>query len=208
MHATDRSGQITGTREDLARLGRCTVRQVDEALRDIQNTNTGNVTERNGIVTVTNRRMKREYLQRESVRLRVQKHRCNAHNQNHIPEPEEKKDRQLSQCHSGKMGEPLTKLTGEKLIGQASLNRVARDIISNKTGWAYDNCKVQPGMFPWPKSLVTVLNGFVDKVSESEVHLAWAEAVKRTHAASVDGFVRDPARYVIQCWKEALTPAT
>lgn len=77
MHATDRSGSVTGTREVLSRLGRCTVPQVDEALEELKSTNTADVSERNGLVTVVNRRMKREYLQRKSTRFRVDKHRCN-----------------------------------------------------------------------------------------------------------------------------------
>lgn len=232
MHATDRSGQITGTRADLARLGRCTDRQVDEALKDLTNTNAADVTHRNGNVTVINRRMKREYLARKSTRFRVERHRRKAsvtphnQNQNHIPEP--KKHCQLSQYSLGKKSGKLTKLTKEKggglsvagggldsreqhtthhpqpTIGSASICRIAREIIANKYGWAYDNCKVHPAMFPWPKSLVTVLEQFIGKLNETQVHAAWAEAVKRTHNAAVDGLANDPARYVVQCWKEAL----
>lgn len=212
MHATDRSGQITGRREDLARLGRCTVRQVDEALKDLTNTNAADVTERNGIVTVINRRMKREYLARKSTRFRVERHRRkssvtpHSNSQGFLTEPQEtKKHRQLSQCQLGQQSAKLTKLTlGKLTVDRASLSRIAREIIANKTGWAYDNCKVQPAMFPWPKSLVTVLARFAGKVSEQQAHEAWAEAVRRAHGAVVDGLAHAPARYVIQCWKEAL----
>src|SRR5581483_8888058 len=62
MHALDRSGVITGPREELARFGRCSAVQCDAALRDLIRTNAADVTERNGVVTVTNRRMRREFL--------------------------------------------------------------------------------------------------------------------------------------------------
>ena len=60
MHSLDRCGQITGTREQLAALGRCTVVQVESTLTDLTNTKTADVTFRNDVVTVVNRRMKRE----------------------------------------------------------------------------------------------------------------------------------------------------
>lgn len=76
MHLLDRSGVITGTRDGLAKLGRCSAVHVESALQDLSHTKAANVTERNGIVTVTNRRMRREYITRSGNRLRKQKQRC------------------------------------------------------------------------------------------------------------------------------------
>lgn len=75
MHLLDRSGVIAGTREQLARLGRCTAVYVESALQDLSRTKAADVTERNGIVTVTNRRMRREYMLRNGNKLRKQRQR-------------------------------------------------------------------------------------------------------------------------------------
>jgi hypothetical protein len=77
MHLLDRCGQITGRREQLARLGRCTSVQVEAALQDLIQSQAADVTFRNDVVTVVNRRMKREYLTRKNGAIRVAKHRVN-----------------------------------------------------------------------------------------------------------------------------------
>lgn len=77
MHENNRSGQITGTPQQLSRLCRCTAVEFSDALADLSSTKTANVTERNGIVTVVNRRMHREAKDRENTNLRVQKFRGN-----------------------------------------------------------------------------------------------------------------------------------
>lgn len=81
----DRSGQVTGTREELARAGRCTTLQADQTIKELAKYSVVDVQERNGIVTLINRRMKREEIARKSCLLRVKKHRspdvkrpCNA----------------------------------------------------------------------------------------------------------------------------------
>lgn len=75
MHKSDRSGVITATREQLARLGRCSTVELCKALDELKATATADVTLRNSTVTLVNRRMKREATIRESVRLRVKRHR-------------------------------------------------------------------------------------------------------------------------------------
>jgi hypothetical protein len=55
----DHSGVITGTREELARAGRCPVVQLDVALAELARFRVVNITERNGVITVVNRRMRR-----------------------------------------------------------------------------------------------------------------------------------------------------
>lgn len=78
MHMNDRCGVITGTREQLARLGRCSTVEVSIAIDELDRTKTADVTERNSVVTLVCRRMKRESDARKLSRLRVQKHRENA----------------------------------------------------------------------------------------------------------------------------------
>jgi len=75
MHESDRSGVITGTREEIARLGRCSAVELDQTIHELCKHKTADVTERNGIVTIINRKMRREHNARKSCRLRVDKHR-------------------------------------------------------------------------------------------------------------------------------------
>lgn len=75
MHERDRSGVIAGTREQLARLGRCSAVHLDHALSELQTSGAASVTERSGIVTVLNRRMNREAKEREANALRQARHR-------------------------------------------------------------------------------------------------------------------------------------
>src|SRR6185312_5173566 len=83
MHESDRSGVITGTREQLARLGRCSAVEIAHAIEELKCTTAADVTDRNGVVTLVNRRMNREFKQRNSSGLRQSKFRgketCNAH---------------------------------------------------------------------------------------------------------------------------------
>lgn len=78
MHESDRSGRLCGTHEQLARVARCSTVELAQALTDIQTTGAADVTERNGVVTVTNRRMYREHSERLATKTRVRKHRRNA----------------------------------------------------------------------------------------------------------------------------------
>lgn len=79
MHESDRSGMVTGSRPMLARLVRCSTDELGGALNEIAICKTGDVSEDvNGIVTVVNRRMRREYLEREMAAKRQERHRAKA----------------------------------------------------------------------------------------------------------------------------------
>ena len=78
MHELGRVGELTGTLQQLASWGRCSPAQFAQALTDLKTSKAADVTERNGTVTVVNRRMRREYKEREASRLRVGRHRRNA----------------------------------------------------------------------------------------------------------------------------------
>lgn len=73
MHELDRSGELRGTREQLARVARCSTVDLTQALTELQTTRAAELHDRNGVVTVTNRRMKREAAQRENTRSRVER---------------------------------------------------------------------------------------------------------------------------------------
>lgn len=80
MHDADRSGQIVGTAEQLARSGRCSIDEAEAAFKDLEFTGAAdvNLTPANGIqpaiYTVTNRRMRREFLARKSNAERQKRH--------------------------------------------------------------------------------------------------------------------------------------
>lgn len=65
MHERNRSGELRGTTDQLARLARCSTVELDHALTDLQTTGAAIVDKRNGIWEVANRRMKRESDTRE-----------------------------------------------------------------------------------------------------------------------------------------------
>jgi hypothetical protein len=75
MHELDQCGQIEGSFADLARLCRCTSSELRAALDDLAARNAADVTERNGIVTLVNRRMRRAFTGRKSNRERQKRFR-------------------------------------------------------------------------------------------------------------------------------------
>jgi hypothetical protein len=66
MHELDSGGQLSGTRKELARLGRCSPDELAHCLDELSSTGAADVTERNGVMTVTNRRMRREWEARKA----------------------------------------------------------------------------------------------------------------------------------------------
>lgn len=70
MHLLDRCGQITGTRDELAVLGRCTVVHVESTLADLDYHKTANIEINGDLVTVINRRMRREFIANQRPALR------------------------------------------------------------------------------------------------------------------------------------------
>lgn len=75
MHESDQSGQLIGTPEQLARLGRCSPVELVQALTDLRTTRAADVTCRNDVYTVVNRRMSREFKKRQNAANRQRKHR-------------------------------------------------------------------------------------------------------------------------------------
>lgn len=75
MHEDRRSGTLSGSLCQLARVLRCTEPALIAALDDLQATGAGDVTQRNGCITLINRRMFREAKDRENNRLRQERFR-------------------------------------------------------------------------------------------------------------------------------------
>lgn len=85
MHDLDQCGELRGTADQLARFARCSTVEFVQAMTDIQTNRAADVTERNGVYSICNRRMRAAYKTRKSVANRVKRHRerrrngeCNA----------------------------------------------------------------------------------------------------------------------------------
>lgn len=70
MHSLDHCGVITGTAEQLARVCRCSVVEFVQAVDELRSYRIGEITERNGVYTVVNRRMRREHEASEGSKTR------------------------------------------------------------------------------------------------------------------------------------------
>lgn len=75
MHEAGRSGELCGTADQLARFARCSTADLALALTDLRTNKAADVTERNGQITVINRRMFREHNSRLTGALRQRKFR-------------------------------------------------------------------------------------------------------------------------------------
>lgn len=75
MHECGRSGSLSGSPEQLSRVLRCTESALMAAIDDLQATGAADVTSRNGIITLNNRRMQREDKERQCNRLRQDRYR-------------------------------------------------------------------------------------------------------------------------------------
>lgn len=69
MHEYNRSGELCGTGDQLARLARCSTVELTQALTELQTLHVAEVHQRNGGWVVANRRMKREAETREKRAL-------------------------------------------------------------------------------------------------------------------------------------------
>lgn len=76
MHDLDRSGELCGTLDELARVARCSTLDLTQALTDLQNKRAAEVRERNGVYYVRNRRMHRESEKRKANAERQIRHRA------------------------------------------------------------------------------------------------------------------------------------
>jgi bacterioferritin-associated ferredoxin len=218
-------GVLTGSRDELARAGRCSSAELNTMLDELHRHHIADISECNGSVTIVVRRMKREAARRQNSLKRVQNWRKNEETPGHKPECRSKRytERNKSVTPKPSPRPPLTQLIDpidpvplqssqsnstlltKLTIELPALDRIAGEIMSNKHDWHWDNCKIKPADFPFRKSLSKTLRDYVGKITEPQVHAAWAEAVKRTHQSIVDEMpIGNPAGYCIQCWREAL----
>ncbi len=88
MHERDRSGELRGTAEQLARAARCSTVELVSCVTDLSATGTAEVTERNGEFLVRNRRMYAESQARKSNAERQSRFRNGDSNGNKAPPSE------------------------------------------------------------------------------------------------------------------------
>ena len=77
MHENGRTGTLSGTADQLIRILRCDGPALVAALSDLQSTGAADITYRNSVITLKNRRMEREAIDREHNRLRQERYRDN-----------------------------------------------------------------------------------------------------------------------------------
>jgi hypothetical protein len=80
MHLLDRSGELRGTADQLARTARCSTVEFVQAMTDLRTNRAADVTERNGVYEICNRRMNADYKLRKSSAERVKRHRERSRN--------------------------------------------------------------------------------------------------------------------------------
>jgi hypothetical protein len=109
MHQLGGMGEISGSPDQLARACRCSEQELNEALDELNYTQTADVTTGDVIVTVKNRRMQRDFKQRVDTRLRVQRYRSNASSNTNVTQERSEVRGQRSEKE-----EPPTPLEGGK----------------------------------------------------------------------------------------------
>lgn len=73
MHELNRCGIISGTVQQLARIARCLPEEAADAINELDQTGAANVTQKDGVFTLINRRMHREFKEREGAKIRMEK---------------------------------------------------------------------------------------------------------------------------------------
>lgn len=83
MHSLDQSGVITGTADQIARICRCSCVEFVQAVNELKTNHVGEITIRNGVYTIVNRRMKREHKAGGLARMRQSRYqeKANARNE-------------------------------------------------------------------------------------------------------------------------------
>lgn len=196
MHESGRTGQLSKSAEIMCRLGRCTAAELDHALTELQTTGAADVTKRNGNVTVVNRRMRREFEDREGARLRKKRSRENAARHGDVtPTPET---------------ETETKITLDQREGRAAVARSARS--SRRSGLkkfgALDlSLEVlrDPRLFDdWCRDEMQHPKGLIKTADDREFALAAREkALNDPEVRNPVGWMKDALRFKAREWVPA-----
>ena len=119
MHSLDQSGVITGTADQIARICRCSCVEFVQAVNELKTNHVGDITVRNGVYTIVNRRMKREHKAGGLARMRQSRYheKANARNEheNYMGNAEKSDQKQPhNSLNNNENNENKRKINGEK----------------------------------------------------------------------------------------------
>lgn len=155
MWADNQRGILTGTKELLAKLGRCDVSVVDSVADELVSTRAAIVTRSPGVVTVLNRRMHRLFKSRESNALRKSRSRAKARSPDdvtgqilHPPNPPQNSLLEFAKVHCS-----LTEATFDELREIASDDSAFQNALEAVAGTQSQGADVRN----WPAYFKTLL---------------------------------------------------
>lgn len=88
----------------------------------------------------------------------------------------------------GKEGGETSDYSLSSKVVLGGLGGIVTRLLRNQDGWAYDNCKVQPGDFT-AAQLTALIRPYVGKLTGKLVVAAWQSAVLKAHRDAVDGMI-------------------
>jgi hypothetical protein len=146
MHESDRSGSLTGTPDQLARVLRCTPSDLHPAIAELISTGAADVREHNGFVTLINRRMKREYEHRKKAAERQRSHRLR-----------ENKGREVDKINHANDSDVPTNVTPESRERNAlysysySISNFEKEKLKKKKSGVPNDFLITDAMLEWAK---------------------------------------------------------
>jgi hypothetical protein len=186
LYLKDRSGVITGSREELSRAGRCSAVQLDVTIQALARHRVANISERDGTVTIVNRRMKRE------ASLRHARSDCA------LAAPLKLKEDLASSLEAIPLNLKRGIVKGDNRPATAFRRLTAAEIeiavnceSALAGGWANDSRKWLNRITGCPERNVMAAPDKVRRVMAEVVNAANEKRIKTT-----------PARYAEQTWKE------
>lgn len=161
MDSEGRTGKIEGTYSQLAMLARCSEDDARACVADLNANEAADVRERNGVVTLVNRRMNREHKLRQGTKKRVTKYRgkrpCNADEtqekqDGNATEDRRQKEEDRSKNNTSSKSEEESRESGRVAAGggeveeEASLKTELEAL--GLTGEGLRVCYAKPGLTP------------------------------------------------------------
>jgi hypothetical protein len=134
MWEDDRCGQLTGTVDQIARATRCTVAEVRDAIADLTQNSAANVLEKDGVLTLVNRRMHAEFTTRKKATQR-QKKRYSRINHTEITPPITENSRSLlSSSVSSSSSERVQSTHTDRVLGASEFEAAWLEVTDRQPG--------------------------------------------------------------------------
>lgn len=181
MWLDDQCGYLTGTRELLAKLGRCDISVVDSVAEELVSTRTAIVTREAAHVTVLNRRMHRLFKSRESNALRKSRSRAKARSPDdvtgeilHPPNPPQNSLREFASANCS-----IDEATFEQLQELAPDDAAFQDALEAIASTQSQGAEVRS----WPNYFRTLLRQKASAPAGGVTLQSWlAEKERKAHA--------------------------